>query len=524
MDMHISNKLFESEIELGKGQYLAITEKGISLSKTKPKQELLDMLEEALTHHSEELCSSLEDRSIDEIETFVENLAYAAEKRNRTVRVLSPSHVSVMHVAMAAYAALALLTDIEDDTTIGEINFSVQRLLLASILAGAMMASRTALAKFQEYSAVPSDTKAESVIARLNEIALPILQGKYAAALLDDPTGVPPRRTQSPAQWQQSLTRAGKERSLLDQRWHTILNRSLVGATYYRHVDPIATKRMYRDFLARRREMTDSGYFVVTHAQHQLGSALTDVLTAITKRLDPERDMTGKRAFRLVLGSDPPLTGRERNAQAYIEKAFLIDDEFDKEVLSVSVSPFDCKYTESALDFFFQDTNIETNFSTIAWKSISEQCQVLDPEKVQAILHRGFAQFKDILYSGEEPSSKQTAKKVGVLNLIAIPESVIRDREKNYVYHSKRYAEPMSKDAQTIVPELERLRLPADDVHTQARILLPPALQRDSAMRAETFSTQPPERLEALNAAVNALVEEIAPYLIPVRAHLPNAA
>lgn len=515
--MHISNKLFESEIELGKkGKYLSITDKGITLTKTRPKAELLDLLEEALTDHSRELELTLADHSIQEIETFVENIAYAAEKRNRTVRVLSTTDISVYKVAAAAYFALGALTSIGEDDSVAEINFSVQRLLLASILASAIIASKTGLARLQDHLAEPSNAKAEIIISRLNDLVFPILQGKYAAALLDDVTTGALPNSQSPAQWQQSLTRAGKERSLLDQRWNSILHRSIAGVTIYRHVDPLATKRMYRDLLKRRREMTDAGYFVTTHAQHQLGSALTDVLTALTKRLDPQRDMTGKRAFRFVLGSDPELDSRVHNAKNYVEKAFLIDDHVDRQVLSVSVSPFDSTYTESALDFFFQDTNIVTNFSTIAFESISEQCQILNPDAVKAILERYFKEFQTILY--QESPTTQKAKSVGVLSLIAVPEAIVRDPNFNYLYHSKKFGEPVSKDAQSIVPELEKHRMPLDDSHNQARIILPPALQRDSTMLAEAFSTQSAEAREALSRAVEALVDELAPHLIPLRA------
>lgn len=481
--MNITDCLFSDTIDLGNGgSYLSVSPSGFSLSPTKPEGELFDGLEEVFDKQTWELGQSLQGRSVKQIKNFTANIAYAIEKRNRTLGQGWSRPPELYLAPLVAYFALSSF-GLASPEIVGLI-------LLVGLVA---LVGKVATDRLQMPATEKDRQRADQLYKKLRALAqIGLSSTTIETQLLK-----------------------GRDRALLDQRWKTIFYRSTVGVIQYQRTDFQRSKQVYREYLDFRREMLDKNYFVVSHAANQMGAVLTDLLTQLAGRLD--QTAVGSAHYKCLRLQKGEIPDRERNADAFLKHVGLVDDHvWSDELLSTSINPFDCRYAESAAHFFIKDSNILTNFGDIALRVISKTLPIKETPKVKAVLNEGFKRIQELLYPTTTNLQKLRelfkGKKSlpGRLYAICLPQERVKDSERNPMYLSKGDGEAVSPDASVVIPALSQNW--QSDAYSQGRILTA-HLRPENGIKIRAFDGNGEETQKTLQSMINELVEELLPLV-----------
>jgi hypothetical protein len=225
-------------------------------------------------------------------------------------------------------------------------------------------------------------------------------------------------------------------------------------------------------------ELQHSGYYVFTHGQSLTWGAFSDVLTGIWREREPKQADQYRRKWRR---NNAAIKWTNVKEHAQFQKHFHLDNNYNHSILSVDAIFSRNEVAESAfLSFWMGRSIMEFPFtvSSITYLECKDK------------------EFTDALHDFYEWVSNL---KLGRLNVIAIPKSLLKDEYTCFVYRSHRYGMqctcyPTGHEA--FIKELERHQQNiVTGCCSQYRILTHP-LDLHSGIRTFTFDTlEPQEKL-----------------------------
>lgn len=454
--MIIQKELFNPDLIYGRQskQFLFLSPEGLKLSPTRAPGPLA--INAYFMQHQEELSQNLKGRSLDALTTLATNLSYAVEKSKR-------KHISLLGgLIEKIYAASCLIV-------IYCVSDTLCKCLTIILLAD------TVVELFKRYclsANPPRLSQNHQVIANF------VFDAIIEASIRDLPDKV---FTLTPEILARDLATRGYERANTDQMGYRLL--------FYTKRRSLKERLAFRHMLDVRHNLQKEGYFVVTHGQAIMGGIMVDLLTALTKKLEPSRSLQDFKVLRLALRSQQKQSS-SHNLKKFFQEQGGFDIGLSDDLLSVSINPWDQSIFESALYFWWSNKNMDQDFAKILQESLRDQV-VLKPNariKIQETFERLQKIAKDADHSGGT---------LGQLYAIGIPRDLIENNCP--LYPSLPYGILDCRKSAQIAHRVNTVW--SADSPCQGRILTSMLLP-ELGIKIHAFNTHSPELRMKLNQAI----------------------
>lgn len=437
----------------------------------------VSVIGDAFTRYGSQIANTLQGRTVKEINAFTTNMVYALEKvkqQSSEFESFRGSVCSWFNPVLGALGLGFLAVGVGYDGTLPT--------LLVCLVAGGILNA------IHNAKVIPNcrrrrfQNKVPQVTDQMFDLVYPIVAAKQNIKGISS----------SRETYQKKICGRAADLVLTDRTWERM------------HIAPIASlpySTLFRQFLRLKWKM-EKDYYVVTHGQQTAAMPYIKFLTALKAQGEPCSDHFGDDVLRFNSRLSPEHE-QCRNVSAYIKKRFptsstwLAYETETRELLSVSLNPWDHTPAESALSFWTANSNIVTDIGEPILHSLPAPYNRISPELKSEILSKLKTLAKDC-------EINVSAYSPGTLYGICIPKGLVDSPETNILYHSEPYGIPQSKPN-----DLSMMQQPFSDMSPCQGRILTSQLKPENGIRVIGFSEVPSEVISRIQDEVKELALKV---------------
>lgn len=363
----------------------------LKLVPDRPENDVIKRIEELIDNCNDALISELNSYSLVQIENLAINLIYLIEKLN----IDSPLQVNISEVwkGIIGICFATVLNIFQQDMA--------KTLLAFSIGVCALPVLSTAYTYMKKWKRTGITQSGSTRLGqKITDLIIPILQNK---------------RKKEYQQSVKAVLERGVQLAAIDKLFTTI---TLIRKPEKEDIF------LYRKVISFIKEKQTENYYTFLHGQSLKIAMISKFLTKLLEKIEPTRDLTDFQCVRFVSKKHFDNCGfQEKNARSFLKSnCYIISDFFSyyKEIVSVTVNPFDNTPTETAFSYWMLNASVNKEVFEIVIDMIKKTINISEESCVA--IQKTFEKIYEVLYRTKSVRS-------GNLKAICVPKNMFKHPE-----------------------------------------------------------------------------------------------